>query len=63
MTVYKCDLCGKEIPRLSRYRVYIEAPESHSCMGTFDICNDCEPKLIELFRNKRGIQDATNTTE
>lgn len=50
MTITTCDICGKEMPTLTKGDNF----EISSYGRTWDVCDDCRQELNKWIENKRN---------
>lgn len=62
MWVRKCDLCGEEKPRMSRFRYKIKVKKE--CVDwedrwweKVDLCEDCQERIVKYIIREKSLPD------
>lgn len=50
-TIYKCDMCSKEVNRKENNKIYKQSVEDKHMKKKYDLCNECY-KILERSINK-----------
>lgn len=64
-TIYYCDRCGKEIKKrhiLNRTIKYWAGEYNYfaNCKAEYELCEDCNSKIVNFIKNKSSLESESN---